>query len=447
MIPSLNYLFKDVKINPKKWEVIDLRIDIPKHSAGSDSINPHTQYSNPTCIANINGIEAYGISFTLGIGNDLVTQSIKKLLEIFEGISIYELLEKPKNLFNVFSNPLQLRWLSPNAGCVYMAAGAILNTLLDYAAKKSGLPLWKLLALSSSEDLVRWINDSNYSNLINEREIFNILEVDKNLIKERIYEIENKGLPVYHTTWIGSSIESLTKEIQECYQESKVKTFKLKLSSNNEWNINRLKIIESPNLKDFSFCVDTNQTLSLDTALELSFLLNKKGILWLEEPFAPDNVQLHRTLKNRINNKENSLKIATGENCPNAHLAIDLLGNNGCDIFQVDACRVLSISDLIPILCAAKKFKKEIIPHAGGSGLDELVPHIQAFYLARINNLMPIEKSLMENIGFCSRFFKYPSKIIDGKAKAPYNSGYLGGFSDLALSSFNNKESEVWLKF
>ena len=107
----------------------------------------------------------------------------------------------------------------------------------------------------------------------------------------------------------------------------------------------------------------------------------------------------------------------------------------------------MSISDLVPILCAAKKYRKQIIPHAGGSGLDELVPHLQAFHLSRVDISRPIEKTLMENIGFCSRFFKYPTEIIDGKAKAPYNSGYLGGFSDLAISSFNNKESTVWLKF
>ena len=92
MIESFNSLFKDIKINPKNWEIIDLRIDIPKYSSGSDGITPHTQYSNPTCIANINGIKSYGISFTLGIGNEIVTHSIKKLLEIYEGISIYDLL-------------------------------------------------------------------------------------------------------------------------------------------------------------------------------------------------------------------------------------------------------------------------------------------------------------------------------------------------------------------
>ena len=50
-------------------------------------------------------------------------------------------LVHPTNYLYLIANPNQLRWLSPNSGCVYMAAGLILNTILDYAAKRAGLPV------------------------------------------------------------------------------------------------------------------------------------------------------------------------------------------------------------------------------------------------------------------------------------------------------------------
>jgi hypothetical protein len=51
----LTDLLKGVVINSTDWRVHDVRIDIPAFGSGSDSINPHTQYSNPLIYATING--------------------------------------------------------------------------------------------------------------------------------------------------------------------------------------------------------------------------------------------------------------------------------------------------------------------------------------------------------------------------------------------------------
>ena len=79
-------------------------------------------------------------------------------------------------------------------------------------------------------------------------------------------------------------------------------------------------------------------------------------------------MSLHHRLKNFINEQGLKLPIATGENCPNSHLAIEFIVSQSVDIFQIDACRVFSIVDLLPILTSASRSKIKVVPHAGGSG-------------------------------------------------------------------------------
>ena len=55
-----------------------------------------------------------------------------------------------------------------------MASGVIINTLLDWASKKVGIPLWKLLALSDMIVLISWIDNRNYSNFISQEQIMKI---------------------------------------------------------------------------------------------------------------------------------------------------------------------------------------------------------------------------------------------------------------------------------
>ena len=145
--------------------------------------------------------------------------------------------------------------------------------------------------------------------------------------------------------------------------------------------------------------------------------------------------------------KEESVKIqiVTGENCPNAHTALSFIQSSGCDRFQIDACRMLSLCDIIPILVAAKLENIDIVPHAGGSGLDELVLHLKAFELTRVNSNISIEESLTEYVGFCGKFYSNPVQIVEGKAQVPKHPGYIGDVSSIVYNSLNQNSEIKWL--
>jgi L-fuconate dehydratase len=50
--------FSLIRFDSNKWKFVDLRIDIPPKSFGSDAINHHTQYSNPLALFEFKDFEA-----------------------------------------------------------------------------------------------------------------------------------------------------------------------------------------------------------------------------------------------------------------------------------------------------------------------------------------------------------------------------------------------------
>ena len=99
------------------------------------------------------------------------------------------------------------------------------------------------------------------------------------------------------------------------------------------------------------------------------------------------------------------------------------------------------------VSCLAKLKSIKITPHAGGSGLDELSPHIQLFNLARVDIDLNSEDSLTVNVGFCSNFFLNPTDVKKGYASVSDVPGYLVGLSDYSSKQLIKFDKGVsWLK-
>jgi len=83
-----------------------------------------------------------------------------------------------------------------------------------------------------------------------------------------------------------------------------------------------------------------------------------------------------------------------------------------------------------------------VCPHAGGSGLDELVPHFAAWnYLRCSPDLTDV---VVEQVGFCSEFFQQPSLVQDGAIALPSQPGYLVGMKAEARQKYRFPEGSAW---
>lgn len=445
MSDQLTHAFSSLRFESCKWRFVDFRINIPPESFGSDAINPHTQYSNPIAVLEDADGLAMGASFTLGEGNQMVCEASDFIVRQFEGASVSDLMASDKGFYESITNPLQLRWVSPNAGVPLMAAGLIVNTLIDAASKACSLPAWEYLARLPSEFLLDLLQQRHLSARHSRSAIKKILDQGLQGIDERCKTLRSAGLPVYYTTWIGHDAKSIAEQIRQQFTQRGIRQFKLKIGANIERDSAKIRSIMDLVPKDVVFCVDANQTLSLEDATRWMPALSELGIVWLEEPFAPDNTKLFEQLVRAKQHHGWSCEIVTGENCPN-HYTAAVLMESGIDRFQADPCRMLGLIDSVLTSCIASIENCPVTPHAGGSSLDEQSPHIQLFNLARIRTGLDPRDSLTENVGFCSQYFAAPTLVEDGLAKAPCVPGLLVGLSSKVQSTIvSYKEGITWL--
>jgi L-fuconate dehydratase len=446
MTDQLVHAFSSIRFDSNKWKFADVRINIPPISFGSDAINPHTQYSNPLALFKFENFEAIGASFTLGEGNQMVCEAADFIVRQFDGMSVSDLILSDKGFYDSFDNPKQLRWLSPNSGLPLMASGLIINTLIDAASKLCNLPAWEYLAKLPTEFILNLIQLRHLSHFFNKNELKRILDRGLDGINNRCKNLYDKGLPVYFTTWIGHDIELIAKQINDQYKKKGINQFKLKISSNIEKELIKIKRIKELTPKNVIFCVDANQTLKFDEALKWMSVLSELNVLWLEEPFAPDNIVLFKELAVAKKKNNWSCEIVSGENCPNHYTAAALI-DSGINRFQSDPCRMLGLIDTILTSLIARIGNCEITPHAGGSSLDEQSIHIQLFNLARIRpDIDPLD-SLTENVGFCSKYFLNPTVVNNGLAKIPSKPGLLVGLESCLRSNIiSYKDGITWLE-
>ncbi len=424
-----NYkLLESIRINETAWNFVDLRLNIPPMSLGSDASNPHTQYSNAIASFNDLGITGIGACFTLGEGNQYVCAAAEYIIRQLDGFTLKELLDSKGGLADILGNPVQLRWLSPNAGLPLMAAGLIVNTLIDFASKKANLPAWKFLAYLDIDELIKFISLRHIKESSTVIEHFQQNTFSGHKLNERIEELENLGLPAYFTTWIGSDAGTLIHEMNVANVEKGISNFKIKIGSDISSEIEKIDKVMTNLPSYFSYSADANQKLDFESARDWMKLLSSRGFQWLEEPFAPDNVLLFRDLATERNKFNWNCEIATGENCPNLHTAQALL-QAGINRFQADPCRMMGIFDGAFAGILSKFYDVEYTPHAGGAGLDELSRHLQYFFLAKVDTKKKIEDSLTETIGFCSRFYSHPSKVEGGRILSPEAPGLLVGLA------------------
>lgn len=446
MSNQLSDALASIKFEALQWQFIDFRINIPAGSFGSDAINPHTQYSNPLAVLDKQGTTALGASFTLGEGNQMICEAADFIVRQLDGATVGDLICSEKGFFETLANPLQLRWLSPNSGVPHMAAGLIANTLLDAAAKACGMPAWEYLAKLPSDFLLDLVQDRHLSSRYSKSEIKKILDNGLEGIDERCLQLRDTGLPVYYTTWIGHDAESIASQIRKQHTDRGIRQFKIKIGSDIAGDIRKIQAIKSQIPNDILLCVDANQTLSLDQAVDWMDLLSENGIVWLEEPFAPDNTTLFSELLAKKSERSWSCEIVTGENCPNHYTAAALM-KSGIDRFQSDPCRMMGLLDTVITSCIGKIENCPITPHAGGSSLDEQSPHIQLFNLARVQKHIDPMSTLTENVGFCSKYFAAPTIVENGIAKTPIEPGLMIGLAkEASISIRNYKEGISWLE-
>lgn len=102
-------------------------------------------------------LTGYGMTFTIGRGNDIVCAAIHQLAQRLVGKDIEELFANMGKTWEYLNADPQLRWIGPEKGVVHIALGAVDNALWDLFARSRKKPLWKLVVDFTPVSEITWL--------------------------------------------------------------------------------------------------------------------------------------------------------------------------------------------------------------------------------------------------------------------------------------------------
>ena len=421
--------------------VADLRFPTSRTLDGSDAMNPDPDYSAACLEFSTTDPDLTGCSFvfTIGRGNDIQAQAVAAVAHRLVGRSLDGLLENPSAINRELNWDSQLRWLGPDKGVMHMAVGAVMNAVWDLRSKREGRPLWSTLANLEPAQVVALVDWTYLTDFLDPGRAREILEERRNERASRIAELRRDGLAAYTTSpgWLGYSDDKLDRLCREAVAEG-FTTIKLKVGANLQDDRRRLKIARRAVGPDIALAVDANQRWSIAEAISAIEQLAEFDLRWVEEPTHPDDVVGHAAIAKAVH----PVPIATGEHLANPTLAKQLLQLRGARILQIDAARVGGVHDLVAMILLAAHAGADVIPHAGGVGLCEVVQHF-AFFNA-ISVADDPARLAIEYVDHLHEHMVHPVEVSAGRYRLPTYSGTGSAFRNDATAAFAYPSGSVW---
>ena len=423
-------------------ETFDVRFPTSRELDGSDAMNPDPDYSAAYLILRTDaedGLSGHGFTFTIGRGNDVQVAAIEALREHVIGRDVEEVCADPGIVSRALIGDSQLRWLGPEKGVMHMAIGAVVNAVWDLAAKRAGVPLWKLLADADPEWLLSQVDFRYLTDALTAEEALELFRQGKAGAGTREAELGASGYPAYTTSpgWLGYSDEKLTRLAHEAVAAGFTQ-IKLKVGADLADDIRRCRAARAAVGPDIRIAIDANQRWGVAEAIEWVKALAEFDVYWIEEPTSPDDVLGHAAIRVAVA----PVKVATGEHVQNRIVFKQLLQAGAIDFLQLDAARVGGVNENLAILLLAAKFGVPVCPHAGGVGLCELVQHLSMFDFVALSGSRA--DRVIEYVDHLHEHFVTPTVVSGAAYRAPTAPGFSAEMFPATLEAYSFPDGSFW---
>ncbi|GAA1520686.1 L-fuconate dehydratase [Kribbella lupini] len=422
-------------------EVIDVRFPTSLNQDGSDAMNKDGDHSAAYVVLHTDdpGLSGFGFTFTIGRGNDLCVAAAVQRAQPLIGRDVDAICSDLGGIYRELQSDSQLRWLGPDKGVIHLALAAVMNAVWDLAARRAGVPLWRLLSEMSPEELVAAADLRYLSDVLTAEQAVALLAAQEPGRKERLREIEESGYPCYTTSagWLGYSDEKLRRLSEEAVA-SGYKHVKLKVGANLADDVRRCGIAREVLGPDGHLMIDANQVWDVPQAIEWINALAEFDPLWIEEPTSPDDVLGHAAIRKAVA----PIGVATGEHGMNRVLFKQLFQAEAIDYCQLDAARLGSVNEVLAVYLLAASFGVPVCPHAGGVGLCELVQHLSVFDYVAVSG--SLEGRVTEYVDHLHEHFTEPCVIRDGAYVLPAAPGYSAEMHRQSLETYQFPEGTYW---
>ncbi|ACI50668.1 Mandelate racemase/muconate lactonizing protein [Gluconacetobacter diazotrophicus PA1 5] len=401
--------------------VFDIRFPTSARLDGSDAMNPDPDYSAAyvTLQTDDPQIEGYGLTFTIGRGNELCCAAISALAPLVVGLDLDWIRENPGRFWRHVTGDSQLRWVGPDKGVIHMATGAVVNAVWDLWARAEGKPVWQLVAEMSPAELVRAIDFRYLTDCITPEEALDRLTDRAAGKRARIETLLADGYPCYTTSagWLGYDDDKLRGLCRDAVRAG-FAHIKLKVGQNLADDVRRVRIAREEIGPDRRLMIDANQVWERDQAIEWVRALSFANPWFIEEPTSPDDVEAHRAIREAVA----PVAVATGEMCQNRVMFKQFIMRQAIDVVQIDSCRVGGMNEILAILLMADKYGLPVCPHAGGVGLCEYVQHFSMIDYAAISGSMA--GRVIEYVDHLHEHFTDPCVVRGARYMPPLAPGF-----------------------
>jgi L-alanine-DL-glutamate epimerase-like enolase superfamily enzyme len=422
-------------------QVTDVRFPTSLTQDGSDAMNKDGDYSAAYVVLHTDDrdLRGYGFTFTIGRGNDLCVAAAQQRGIPLVGRDVDELCADLGAVYRELQSDSQLRWLGPDKGVVHLALAAVMNAVWDLAARRAEVPLWRLLAEMSPEELVAAADLSYLSDVFTPAQAIGLLARQEAGRKQRIEEIETTGYPCYTTSagWLGYSDDKLRRLCEEAVAAG-YKHVKLKVGADLADDIRRCGIAREVLGPDGQLMIDANQVWDVPQAIEWVGKLAPFDPLWIEEPTSPDDILGHATIRKAVA----PIGVATGEHGMNRVLFKQLFQAEAIDFCQLDAARLGSVNEVLAVYLMAAWFDVPVCPHAGGVGLCELVQHLAIFDYVAVS--ASLDRRVTEYVDHLHEHFVDPCVVRDGAYVLPTAPGYSAEMHADSLAAYAFPTGTYW---
>jgi L-fuconate dehydratase len=424
-------------------DVQDVRFPTSRELDGSDATNTDPDYSAAYLALRTDDPDlpaGYSLVFTIGRGNDVQAAAIRALGHHVLGRSVEEICTDLGGFARVLGGDSQFRWLGPEKGVVHMAIGAMVNAAWDLAARRAGLPVWRLIAEMSPEQIVDLVDFHYLTDALTRQEALDILRRAEPHRQDRIERLLGEGYPAYTTSpgWLGYSDEKLVRLCRAAVADG-FRIIKLKVGADVVDDHRRLALAREVVGPDVGIAVDANQRWDVDEAIAWMRALARAGDLaWIEEPTSPDDILGHATIRRGIA----PTPVSTGEHTANRVMFKQLMQAQAVDLIQIDASRVGGINENLAILLLAAKFGVPVYPHAGGVGLCEMVQHLAMADYVAISGAK--DDRAIEYVDHLHEHFADPVRVDAGRYLAPTAPGLSARLLPASVDRFTFPDGEAW---
>src|SRR4051812_21204266 len=187
----------------------DIRFPTSRTLDGSDAMHRSPDYSAAYVVLHTDdrALSGHGLTFTNGRGTEVCIAAVHALEPLVVGRTLEGITGDFAGFWRSLVSEDQLRWLGPEKGVMHLAVAAGVNAVWDLWAKTRGVPVWRLLADLSPEEIVAAVDFRYITDAITAEEAVDLLRAAAPGRDERELVLRTQGYPAYTTSagWLGYS--------------------------------------------------------------------------------------------------------------------------------------------------------------------------------------------------------------------------------------------------